>query len=686
MPLPSSVAKYEIERPLKQGGMGALYLGFDPELERQVAIKVLRDDLKGEEPRARFVREARAAAGLRHPNIVTIYDFGLDGGHPYIAMEYIPGHSLAEIIAQRVPLSIPRRLGIVEDLCTAVGYAHRRQIVHRDIKPGNVMLDADGSVKVLDFGLARTADSALTREGIVMGTLNYMSPEQLSGDAMDHRSDIFAVGAVLYELLAFRQAFGGGVSDGVIVKILQREPDPLPPLAGDVDADVAAVVGRALRKDPSGRYPDLFAMRADLVAVRTRLERAETQPIARAALVVDAVARPDGPGGAPSSAQAVALLEVAREALSTGEFERALAACNAAVAIDPEAAPTARTLKLHAEQQRASAARVERDRSVRPGAPDGTPSGRARSSRPVMAGVLSVGLRAATRTHLLAGTVLIVAMAAGLWAFRAWMSVHSSHPTVTAPVAPTANGASRSAIAQAAGSNSNGPSHLPQSNRDVARPRKADGPAISSPRHATGAERPQTDPTRSASETRHQAGMPALAQEIHMPEVDVAGVAVDAAPMRAPQTSPTRASDSPLVGRALGADRAAALVTGPASAAGIPEARTPADSDAQLIGQTLQRYAAAMSARDLEALETVLTMDASARRRQAELFERYVSASVRVRPAGPPSIVGASARVRCTVDEAIEIRGRPRSTGTSVLDVKLRKTGAQWRIVEFVDR
>ena len=219
MALPSRIAKYEIQRPIRQGGMGSVYLGFDPELERRVAIKVLRDDLEIDDPGARFIREARAAAGLRHPNIVTIYDFGVVEGAPYIVMEFIPGETLADIIAQRLPLPLSRRLQIVEDLCGAVAYAHRMQLVHRDIKPGNVMFDSDGAVKVLDFGLARTADSALTREGVVMGTLNYMSPEQLAGEPIDHRSDIFAIGTVLYELLAFRRAFTGGLSDGIVVKI-----------------------------------------------------------------------------------------------------------------------------------------------------------------------------------------------------------------------------------------------------------------------------------------------------------------------------------------------------------------------------------------------------------------------------------------------------------------------------------
>ena len=257
MRTPSTIARYGDPVAHQPGGMGTVYLAFDPQLERQVAVKVLRDDLDNDLARARFLREARAAAGLRHPNIVTIHDCGVHEGHPYLAMEYIPGDTLAAVLARRPPLSLARRLAIVEDLCRAVAHAHRRQIVHRDIKPGNVMIDADDVVKVLDFGLARTAESALTRDGLVVGTLSYMAPEQLAGARVDHRVDVFSTGAVLYELLALKPAFSGTLREGVMLRILHLGPEPLERVCPDLDPELCAVVARALARDPEARYQSL---------------------------------------------------------------------------------------------------------------------------------------------------------------------------------------------------------------------------------------------------------------------------------------------------------------------------------------------------------------------------------------------------------------------------------------------
>jgi predicted Ser/Thr protein kinase len=268
--IPTSIGRYEILGSIGRGGMGSLYLALDPKLDRQLAIKLLRDD--DDDLRERFAREARAAARLRHPNIVTIFDVGEHEGQPFIAMEYIQGQTLGEIVRGNVAMPLVRKLELMESLCDGLGFAHKGGIIHRDIKPANLMLDADGSLKILDFGIARASESSgMTQAGMLIGTLNYMSPEQVSGQPVDLRSDLFAVGAVFYELLSYRQAFPGGLMAGILNKIVSGQPEPLPSIVPDIDPQIVRIVERALEKDPDRRYPDLSAMRQEIVVARARL-------------------------------------------------------------------------------------------------------------------------------------------------------------------------------------------------------------------------------------------------------------------------------------------------------------------------------------------------------------------------------------------------------------------------------
>jgi predicted Ser/Thr protein kinase len=271
MKMPSSIDRYRIRERLGQGGMGALFLALDPAIDRLVAIKVLRVD--NPDIRERFQREARLAARLQHPNIVTVYDVGEHEGQPFIAMEYIPGETLAELIRRRAPLDTRQRVEMVIEICSGLAFAHKHGIVHRDIKPANLIVSRDSNIlKILDFGIARAGESGLTQVGMVIGTPNYMSPEQVRGDTIDHRSDIFAVGLVLYELLVFRQAFEAETQPAVLMKILSDQPPPLASLDPMVDAGVAQVVYKALAKNSADRYQDLGAMKADLVRIVQRLE------------------------------------------------------------------------------------------------------------------------------------------------------------------------------------------------------------------------------------------------------------------------------------------------------------------------------------------------------------------------------------------------------------------------------
>ena len=273
---PATIGRYELRERIAHGGMGVLYLAFDPVTEREVALKVLRVD--SDDLRERFLREARLAARLQHPNIVTIYDVGAHEDQPFIAMEFIAGETLGQLVYRKAPLTLSRRIALMEQVCVGLAYAHRHGIVHRDVKPANLMISRDsGVLKVLDFGVAGRVDADPGQQGqMLMGTPNYMSPEQVVGQASDHRSDIFSVGLVLYELLTYRQAFSGESQQSILLKVLNESPQPLAALVPGIDPALPAIVDRALEKSVDRRYPDLEAMRSDLSRVGQRVHAAET--------------------------------------------------------------------------------------------------------------------------------------------------------------------------------------------------------------------------------------------------------------------------------------------------------------------------------------------------------------------------------------------------------------------------
>lgn len=292
--LPTRIGHYEIRHVLGQGGMGTVYLGIDPALQRPVALKVLRSD--SEDLRERFRREARIIARLQHPNIVAIYTVGEHDDQPFLAMEYIDGEPLSEGIRRRAPWSLQRRLLMAGDLCAGLAFAHRAGVIHRDVKPSNLMVsNGSGTVRLLDFGIARGDDAAathgLTLHGNIVGTMNYMSPEQITGQPVDHRSDIFAVGLVLYELLSYCQAFPGSNLATLTYRIVHGQAEPLRELEPTLDPELCAIVDRAMARYPDDRYPHLEAMRTDLLRVAARLS-----PTAAAAVATEAAeGRPDTP-------------------------------------------------------------------------------------------------------------------------------------------------------------------------------------------------------------------------------------------------------------------------------------------------------------------------------------------------------------------------------------------------------
>ena len=264
------VGRFRIERPLGQGAMGNVYLAVDPEIERQVAIKIVRTDLADEDRReeveTRFLREAKIAGRLQHPNIVTIYDVGREGGSTFIAMEYVEGRPLAKLLRPDVPLSDAQRFLISRQTAEALAHAHERQVVHRDVKPGNILIRTDGVVKVSDFGIGKllTGGEDVTRTGMMVGSPSYMSPEQIRGDTLDGRSDIFSLGVVMYEMFTGTRPFPGDTVTALVYQILHTEPRDPSAVRTDLPPMTSQIIRRALAKKREERYPDARALLRDL--------------------------------------------------------------------------------------------------------------------------------------------------------------------------------------------------------------------------------------------------------------------------------------------------------------------------------------------------------------------------------------------------------------------------------------
>jgi serine/threonine protein kinase len=248
------LGKYEVLGELGHGAMGVVYRARDPVINRLVALKTITTGL-ADDPNLlqRFYREAQSAGGLQHPNIVTIYDMGDEQDLPYIAMELIEGESLEQIIAQRTNLPVVLKLTYALQACRAFDYAHKRGLIHRDIKPGNVMVNKEGVVKVVDFGIARVLDTSKTQTGMLIGTFAYMSPEQYHGEHADERSDIWSFGVLLYELLCYQRPFTGENPASLMHSICQQEPRPLRELTPDCPPQMEVIMSKVLRKSPQDR-------------------------------------------------------------------------------------------------------------------------------------------------------------------------------------------------------------------------------------------------------------------------------------------------------------------------------------------------------------------------------------------------------------------------------------------------
>ena len=265
---PQKLGRYEIVRELGKGAMGVVYEGRDPNINRRVAIKTARRDVldnsgNADEMMKRFLREAPAAGALNHPNIITIYDADEQDGIAYIAMEYLEGKDLREIMGER-RLDIAEAVEIAATICEALSAAHDGGIVHRDIKPANIMMPPNAPLKIADFGIAHMSDSTLTQDGALIGTPHYMSPEQFMGQKLDGRSDLFSVGVILYELLTGEKPYTGEALSTVMHHVIKTRPAPPEELNLSVSHPLSHVVMKAMDKRPADRYRDGRVMAAAL--------------------------------------------------------------------------------------------------------------------------------------------------------------------------------------------------------------------------------------------------------------------------------------------------------------------------------------------------------------------------------------------------------------------------------------
>jgi serine/threonine protein kinase len=324
----ATFGRYEILDKLGEGAMGVVYRARDSSLGRVVALKMLSADLgQEEELHQRFQREAEAIGRLSHPNIVTVYDVGEASGQLYMAMELLEGHDLRSLIEKRANIALADRVRILLQICAGLAYAHSRGVVHRDIKPANILVGSDGRVKILDFGLARvSARSTITRRGVILGTPDYMAPEQAMGKGVDRRSDIFSAGAVFYEFLTLEKPFKGKTLHAVLYQIISDDAEPVLTLNPEVPVRLASVVHRMLRKDPDLRYSVMEEVGRDLDEIHGALRRSG----GRSTRCV-----PDTPVNDEMRTRLRERVAQGRALLDAGQADRVVAEMNDVLRLDP---------------------------------------------------------------------------------------------------------------------------------------------------------------------------------------------------------------------------------------------------------------------------------------------------------------------------------------------------------------
>ena len=267
MGIPEKIGKYEISEQIGVGGFGAVFKGRDPFIKRTVAVKTCQ--LNDPEIKSRFFREAELAGNLHHRNITTIYDFGVENDVPYIVQEFLTGEDLDKVIKRGEKLPLSRKLEILIAIAEGLHFAHEAHVIHRDIKPANIRILENGTVKIMDFGIAKSlqSESSLTQTGITLGTSAYLAPEQIRGETLDRRTDVFALGVLAYELLAYQKPFRGEHLSTILYRILNEAPEPIDTIAPDVPPGLVLIVNKAIEKNIQNRYPSMEALRQDMITV-----------------------------------------------------------------------------------------------------------------------------------------------------------------------------------------------------------------------------------------------------------------------------------------------------------------------------------------------------------------------------------------------------------------------------------
>ena len=354
----TTVGRYEIIDKLGEGAMGIVYRARDKTLGRMLALKMLSADFTGEEElQRRFNREAVAIGRLSHPNIVTVYDQGESDGHLYMAMELLEGSDLRTLIEKAADVSLLDRIRIMIEIGQGLGYAHAKGVVHRDIKPANILVQTAGPVKILDFGLARVGTGGtITRRGVILGTPDYMSPEQAMGKAVDNRSDIFSAGGVFYEFLTLEKPFKGKTLHSVLYQILSHEPTPILTLNPDLPARLAALVHRMMSKAPEKRYPAMEPVVKDLQAIEEVVRRTAGRAVFPR---TRRTAADDSKLGEQTRARVREHVKRGRAHYDAGEYARALAEMRNALKLDPNCEEAAEVLwRTEQKTRQADEARV----------------------------------------------------------------------------------------------------------------------------------------------------------------------------------------------------------------------------------------------------------------------------------------------------------------------------------------
>jgi len=271
-----NIGKFKIIKEIGKGGMGIVYKALDPYIDREVAIKVIIEKELGlPEVKERFHREARSAGKLSHENITIVHEVGDLDGKPYIVMEYLRGSNLSELISKKKPIELNQKISYAIQICKALKFAHANKIIHRDIKPENVMVLDGDKIKIMDFGIARPESSTLTQQGMIVGTLAYMSPEQIKGIKIDKRADIFSFGVLLYELLSYKRPFQGD-NTTIMYKIVHEEPESINLEESAPVEDLQKILSKCLQKKPEERYPDCSNIINDLEIILKHQQQDQT--------------------------------------------------------------------------------------------------------------------------------------------------------------------------------------------------------------------------------------------------------------------------------------------------------------------------------------------------------------------------------------------------------------------------